>query len=120
MKSIKKKSVRVRRSPKKSIKKSQKLKLVSIKKSTRPEKKYMATFNDGTVTHFGAAGMQNYGGVGNERHLSKERKKRYLSRHRKRENWNDPKSAGALSRWILWNKESLRASITDYKKRFNL
>ena len=46
MKSIKKKSVRVRKSPKKSIKKSQKLKLVSIKKSTRSEKKYMSTFND--------------------------------------------------------------------------
>jgi hypothetical protein len=120
MKSIRKKSIRIRKSPKKSRKTSKKLKLVSIKKSTRPDKKYMATFNDGTTTHFGAAGMQNYGGVGKERHLSKERKKRYLSRHKKRENWNDPKTAGALSRWILWNKENLRASIADYKKRFNL
>lgn len=110
MKSVKKKSVRVRKSPKKD-----KLKLVSIKKSTRSEKKYMATFNDGTVTHFGAAGMSDY-----TKHKDYERKQRYINRHRKRENWNDPKTAGALSRWILWNKESLRSSITDYKKRFNL
>ena len=25
-------------------------------------------------------------------------------------------SAGALSRWILWNKPTLKASIDDYKK----
>ena len=54
------------------------------------------------------------------KHRDEERKKRYLQRHRARENWNDYKSAGALSRWILWNKPSLRASISDYKNRFNL
>lgn len=115
MKSIKKKSVRVRKSPKKSIRKSQKLKLVSIKKSTRPEKKYMATFNDGTVTHFGAAGMSDF-----TKHKDPERKERYINRHRKRENWKDPKTAGALSLYVLWNKPTLRASIADYKKRFKL
>jgi hypothetical protein len=49
-----------------------------------------------------------------------ERKKLYLKRHEKNENWNDPKSRGALSRWILWNKKTLSASIADFKKRFNL
>lgn len=97
-----------------------KLKLVKISRSPKKDKKLMAVFSDGSVTHFGAAGMQNYGGVGKERHLDKERKKRYLSRHKSRENWNNPKSPGALSRWVLWNKESLRASIADYKKKFNL
>ena len=115
MKSVKKKSVRVRKSPKKSIKKSQKLKLVSIKKSTRAEKKYMATFNDGTVTHFGAAGMSDF-----TKHKNPERKERYINRHRKRENWKDPKTAGALSLYVLWNKPTLRASIADYKRRFKL
>jgi hypothetical protein len=27
---------------------------------------------------------------------------------------------GSLSRWTLWNKKTLSASIADYKKRFNL
>ena len=105
---------------KSKTKKSRKLRLVKITKSPKKDKKLMAVFSDGTITHFGAAGMQNYGGVGKERHLDKERKKRYLSRHRSRENWNEPKSAGSLSRWVLWNKETLRSSIADYKRRFNL
>ena len=53
-------------------------------------------------------------------HDEDARKKRYLDRHRKRENWNDFKSAGSLSRYILWNKKTLDASIADYKKKFNL
>jgi len=54
------------------------------------------------------------------KHKDSDRMKRYLSRHRKRENWKSPKTPGALSRWVLWNKPSLRDSIRDYKKRFNL
>jgi hypothetical protein len=64
--------------------------------------------------------MQNYGGVGQERHLDEKRKKSYIQRHRSREDWSSPKTAGALSRWVLWNKDTLRKSITDYKRRFNL
>ena len=101
-------------------KSSGKLKLVKIVKSPKHEKKYRAHFSDGTHTDFGAKGMQNYGGVGKERHLDKERKKRYISRHKSRENWNSPKTPGALSRWILWNKDTLRKSIADYKKKFKL
>jgi hypothetical protein len=36
------------------------------------------------------------------------------------ENWKDPTSAGALSRWILWNKPTFKASLADYKRRFGL
>lgn len=96
-----------------------KLKLLSIKKSTRPEKKLMAVFdNDGRskTVHFGAKGMSDY-----TKHKDEERKKRYIERHKGMgENWNKPDTAGALSRWVLWNKETLEASIKDYKKRFNL
>ena len=115
-------SSKVKRSKKakNSKKSSGKLKLVKIVKSPKPEKKYRAHFSDGTHTDFGAKGMQNYGGVGKERHLDKERKKRYISRHKSRENWNSPKTPGALSRWILWNKDSFKKSVEDYKKKFKL
>jgi len=53
-------------------------------------------------------------------HKDEARKKRYLARHRARENWNAPMTAGALSRWILWNLPSRQASIRAYKKKFNL
>jgi hypothetical protein len=92
---------------------------VIIKKSSKPEKKLMAIFtmsNGRTrTTHFGAEGMSDY-----TKNRDKDRKQRYLKRHRRNENWNNPLSAGALSRWILWNKESRGASVADYKRRFNL
>jgi hypothetical protein len=92
---------------------------VVIKKSTKPEKKLMAIFkleNGKTkTTHFGSAGQSDY-----TIHKDDERKKRYLERHKKNENWNAPMTAGALSRYILWNKKSKAASISDYKKKFNL
>lgn len=115
-----KKSYRRRKSPKKSLRRKSPLKLVKIVKSPNKAKKYRAYFNDGKHTDFGASGYQNYGGVGKSRHLNEDRKKRYIARHKSRENWKNPKSAGALSRYVLWNKTTLKASIADYKKRFKL
>ena len=65
------------------------------------------------TTHFGASGMSDY-----TKHKDRTRKKRYMTRHKKRENWDDYMSAGSLSRWILWNKQVFRRSFIDYKKRF--
>ena len=65
--------------------------------------------------HFGSAGSSTY-----VDHKDDKKKAAYLSRHKVNENWNDPTSAGALSRYILWNKKTLAASTDDYKKRFNL
>jgi hypothetical protein len=106
-----------KKSSKTSLKgrKSRKLKLVSIKKSPIKGKKLRATFSDGTHTDFGAKNYSDY-----TLHKNYSRMIRYKNRHKSRENWNKPKTAGALSRWVLWNKPSLRESIKDYKKRFNL
>jgi len=93
-------------------------KKVIIKKSTNSKKKYMAVFYEGDkkikTTHFGCAGMSDF-----TKHKDEARKQRYMNRHKTRENWQDPMSAGSLSRYILWNKPTLRASINDFKKRFN-
>lgn len=92
---------------------------VVIKKSTNPKKKYMAILSSKDkrtkTIHFGSAGMSDF-----TKNKDEARKQRYLDRHRKRENWSVPDTAGSLARWILWNKKTLRASIADYKKRFNL
>ncbi len=92
---------------------------VMIKKSTKPEKKLEAVFsldNGRTKTvRFGQAGAPDYTKTKN-----KEQRSRYITRHRKNENWNSPMTAGALSRWILWEKPSRREAIQAYKKRFNL
>ena len=64
--------------------------------------------------HFGQAGAPDYTIT-----KDKSQRKRYLDRHRKRENWNKPESAGALSRWILWGPStSRRENIQSFKKRF--
>jgi hypothetical protein len=93
---------------------------VVIKKSTNKDKKMMAIFYDGEkkikTTHFGATGYTDFIKSGGD----EKKKKAYLDRHRTNENWNDYMSAGSLSRWTLWNKKTLSASIADYKKRFNL
>jgi hypothetical protein len=92
---------------------------VVIKPSKAKGKKFTAIFSkDGKkikTTHFGAKGMSDF-----TKHNNEDRKKLYLDRHRKRENWNDFKSAGSLSRYILWNKKTISSSIKDYKRRFNL
>ncbi len=93
---------------------------VSITPSKKEGKKYTAIFYDDNkkkvkTTHFGAAGMSDF-----TIHKDKERRQRYLDRHRARENWNKFMTAGALSRWLLWNKPTFSGSYADYRKRFNL
>jgi hypothetical protein len=92
---------------------------VVIKKSNKPEKKIMAIFtleNGRTRTvHAGSAGMSDF-----PTHKDEARKQRYLDRHRKREDWSNPLTSGALARWVLWNLPSRSASIKDFKKRFKL
>jgi len=50
----------------------------------------------------------------------KEQRKKYRNRH-KGDNLTNPRSAGALSYYILWgNSTSKRENIASYKRRFNL
>ena len=91
---------------------------VFIQKSDKAGKKLKATFlrSNGSkkTIHFGSEGMDDY-----TKTKDKAQRKRYLDRHRKRENWNNPESAGALSRWILWGPStSRRDNIKAFKKRF--
>lgn len=94
------------------------IKLIDIKPSPNKEKKFRATFyknNDYIHIDFGAKGYEDY-----TIHKDPERKKRYIERHKKNENWNDPLTPGALSRFILWEYTDLNKAIREYKKRFKL
>ena len=87
-----------------------------IQKSTRSGKRFMATYANGKVVHFGQAGGSTY-----IDHGDKALRSAYLARHAKRENWDDPYSAGALSRWLLWgNTTSLDINHIDFMKRFGV
>jgi hypothetical protein len=100
------------------MKTRRRLTLKAIRKSHVAEKKYDAVFvkPDGReiVQPFGQKGYSDF-----TKHKDVTRRARYLKRHRGMgEDWNAPTSAGALSRWILWNKPTFKASLSDYKRRF--
>jgi hypothetical protein len=91
---------------------------VTIKPSSKPEKKFDAVFEgDGVhkTVSFGAKGYDDFTKTKNE-----AQKDLYIKRHTAREDFNDPMTAGALSRWILWNRPSLQESIKDFKRRFHI
>jgi hypothetical protein len=67
-------------------------------------KKYKMIFYDDDrkkvkTTKFGASGMSDY-----TIHKDKERRQRYLDRHRKNERWDKPMTAGSLSRKVITEK----------------
>jgi hypothetical protein len=78
--------------------------------------KLVAKFDDGQLVPFGAFGYDDFITSGGDL----KKKQAYLRRHRKREDWNDPQTPGALSRWILWNKPTLEESIKHYIKKFHM
>jgi len=77
---------------------------VTLKRATNGIHKFMAVFPDGAVVRFGRKGYSDY-----TKHHDKERMERYLTRHRRRENWtrSGAKTAGFWSRWFLWSSPSL-------------
>ena len=95
---------------------------VKIQKSNIDGKKYTAIFYDENkkkikTTHFGQAGAKDYTTHGAD---AEERKKLYLDRHRNAENWADYKSAGSLSRHLLWAEPTFEASYKKYLSKFKL
>jgi len=96
------------------------MKLLSIKPSTKPEKKLMATFQNENgrtrVTHFGQATADDY-----TKTHDKAQRDRYRTRHAKDLQTGDATRAGHLSYYILWgDSTNLQTNIASYKRRFNL
>jgi len=96
------------------------MKLLSVKPSTKSDKKYMATFENENgrtkTTHFGASGMDDFLHT-----KDKAQRDRYRTRHAKDLQTADPTRAGHLSYYLLWgDSTSLQTNIAAYKKRFNL
>jgi len=98
------------------------MKLISIVKSPRPEKKWRATFehegDTGTTTFhtdFGATGYL-------DQTQSKDayRAMLYRARHKKDLETNNPSKAGYLSYYVLWSGPNFDENVRKYKKRFHL
>ena len=91
---------------------------LEIRSSSKPNKKYDAIFTrkDKTtiVIRFGDKRYEDY-----TQHKNKKRRELYILRHRKNENWDNPETAGSLSRYIPWgNSSDLQKNIKALKTRF--
>ena len=84
-------------------------------KSDKPEKKYFIMTKTGKHIYIGQASTSDF-----THHKNEDRKNRYILRHQKNEDWGKSgiDTAGFWSRWLLWNKSTIRESYQDIKKRF--
>jgi len=92
-----------------------------IEKGSAKNKKWKAIFYDDKgkkirTVQFGDNRYEDY-----TQHKDKERRSKYLTRHKKDLEKGDYKSAGYLSYYILWGASTnLNTNIKKYKKMFKL
>ena len=83
----------------------------------KPEKKYYIITKSEKKIYFGASGYSDF-----TIHKDEERKQRYIKRHEKNESkyWNKSgiDTPSFWSRFLLWEKPSIKESYQDIKKRF--
>lgn len=86
---------------------------VTVSKARNGIHKFTAEFPDGSRVHFGRQGYSDY-----TKHKDNARMKRYLVRHRGRENWtrSGARTAGFWSRWLLWSSPSLNGARRKTEK----
>ena len=87
---------------------------ITIEKSSKPDKKYLATVNDKKI-YVGAKGYEDY-----SIHKDNIRKERYIARHKAREDYTKSgvATAGYLSRFILWEEPTIQQSINKLNKKY--
>jgi len=86
----------------------------TLEKSNRKNKKFMIMMVDNMFHHFGDARYEDY-----TTHKDIERKNRYIKRTSKQPQGNIHTPA-FWSLNILWNKRTLKESIKDTERRYNI
>ena len=86
---------------------------IIITRSKKKDKKFDAIVDGKKTVSFGAAGMSDY-----TKHKDADRKERYIARHKKKEDWSNPKTAGFYAKHALWNKSTVQASVADINKKY--
>ena len=101
--------------------------LLNVSPSSRKNKKLVAIFclcdkkneckgSNHKKVHFGQDGSTTY-----TEGATEAQKEAYIARHGKAgEDWSDPTTPGALSRWILWSQRKIATSLKEFKKKFSL
>jgi hypothetical protein len=93
--------------------------LVSVSKtpSSDPKYKMIATFSDEKRVKFGGKGCMDFTlyHARNGPEIAEDKRRAYIARHRVREDWTNPQSRGALSRFVLWEYPSVEESVARYE-----
>ena len=86
-------------------------------KSDKAEKKFYIITKTGKRVYFGASGYEHY----SSGHKDEKRKQAYIRRHQDREDWTiyGIDTSGFWSRYLLWNKPTIKESYDDIKNRFS-
>ena len=81
---------------------------VRVVRDTDGKHKFKAIFPEGRTVHFGAKGYSDY-----TIHGDRVRMKRYVARHRRRENWGRTGryTPGFWSRWLLWSRPTMKGAL---------
>jgi len=93
------------------------MKFISLKPSTKPDKKFMITFLEPDKTiHFGYKNSSTY-----LDHHDKTKRLNYLKRHFQNEDWNNPLTAGSLSAYLLWgHSTNLNTNLNYFLRHFKI
>lgn len=77
--------------------------------------KYFIITNDNKKISFGAIGYEDY-----TIHKDEKRKLRYINRHKNKENWTKSgiNTAGWWSRYLLWEKPTIKEAYNNIKQKF--
>lgn len=85
-------------------------------KSDKPDKKfYVIPPDSNNKIYFGSSAYEDY-----TIHKDLHRRKLYDTRHRRRENWRNPRTAGFWSKFILWNQPTIQESIKFTENKFKI
>ena len=86
-------------------------------RASPPHKYKVVIDNNGRskTVRFGAVGYKDYTMTGDD-----EAKQAHIARHKETEDWINYNASGFWSKHLLWNKRTLRQSIRDIERRYNM
>lgn len=83
--------------------------------SRKPTKRFEVRLNDTKSIHFGQKGSQTF-----IDHANEQKKKAWIARHKVREDWDDPFTAGFWSKHALWNAKDMHQSLHILSTKYNI
>ena len=92
------------------------MKLISLEKSNKPNKKLVIKFSEPNLTiHFGSKNSSTFFD-----HHDKVKRSNYLKRHIVNEDWEHV-NAGSLSRYLLWGPSTdINENLMTYLAKFDI